>query len=201
MCPELSLISYECIKSTPEPSQCLCPDICAFTGHMRLPLNKFWDLSWAQEFLQLLPTVPIDHGSIEQGLSGPHWLSVDMKIKLPTGPCQMSQSHPMPGILFPYSSYSFHPLSPVPAEVAWGCRCCAQPGPWAPLPLWTGRERRRKGANAGVMFGACLDRRISAFQLQFPELLIASASLSVSHRSIAQKKGPFPFPCWEEKPL
>lgn len=38
-------------------------------------------------------------------------------------------------------------------------------------------------------------------QLQFPELLTASASPSVSHRNPAQKKGPFPQPSWEEQPL
>lgn len=55
---------------------------------------------------------------LEHRLSGPHLLSVDMEIKLPTDACQASQSRPMLGILFPYSSYSFHPWSPVPAEAA-----------------------------------------------------------------------------------
>lgn len=36
-------------------------------GHTRLPLKKFWDLFWAQESLQLIPTLPTDHGSIKQG--------------------------------------------------------------------------------------------------------------------------------------
>lgn len=100
---------------------------------------------------------------LEPRLSGPHLLSVGMKIKLPTGPCQVSQSHPVPGILLQ-----------LPSIVPCTCRCCAQPGPWAPLPLWIGKERRRKGANAGVMFGACLDRRISACSIS------SSSSLSCS---------------------
>lgn len=119
------------------------------------------------------------------------------------GPCQVSQSHPTPGVLFPYSSCSSHPLSLCLQKwpEAAGAVLSRALSPSATMDRPGKEEERSQGKSCVWSLPGQMDSCLLHTQLQLPELLTALASLSVSHRNPAQKKGPFPWPSWEEQPL